>query len=96
MLTTKNPPRGDRIIFEGADGQYDVREVSASGEHQTMLRRYRAVGHLLPARSTSRAHPTRHGEPWQPGSTFAILTRLAPRPAAVLGRARADSFSPVR
>jgi hypothetical protein len=36
MLTTKNPPPGDRIIFERADGQYDVREVSASGEHQTM------------------------------------------------------------
>jgi hypothetical protein len=30
------PRPGDRIIFERADSQYDVREISASGECQTM------------------------------------------------------------
>jgi hypothetical protein len=30
------PLPGDRIIFERADGRYDVREVSATGEHQSM------------------------------------------------------------
>jgi hypothetical protein len=31
------PLPGDRIIFERADGQYDVREVSATGEHHSMM-----------------------------------------------------------
>jgi hypothetical protein len=30
------PLPGDRIIFERADGQYDVREICAAGEHRSM------------------------------------------------------------
>ena len=51
------PLLGDRIIFERADGHYDVREVGPSGEHE-MCRggltfeaaREVACGHLDPCR----------------------------------------------
>jgi hypothetical protein len=33
--TLLGPVAGDRIIFERIDGHYDVREVSASGAHDT-------------------------------------------------------------